>query len=190
MSDNLKINDQLNLVLPVRRADGRTFWVHSMPISAEVFANFYDPIARVFNKLYGGGIGIIAGPKIAYFALRDLCTQAGTWDGVNGIENTLCNEVWRLTNVLLPGANGWDMFPFSDVIRKNMMTAREIQEVKNILIFFIVNFSMHSPQVMRGIMMFSQNTWEARVTSLNCTEFKNSSEISTGGVNSGGTAAA
>lgn len=176
MSD-IKIDEKINLVMPIQRGDGRTYWVHSTPISAEVFAEFYDPLGRVFNKLYTGGIGMVAGPKVAYFALRDLCMQTETWEGVQGIENTLCNEIWRLTTVLIPGVNGWDMLPFSDVMRREMMTPREIQEVKNGLVFFTVNFCMHTQSVMRLIMEVSQRTLGARVTPLTCMAFKDSSEI-------------
>lgn len=183
--DNVRIDDKLNLVIPVERSNGLTYWVHSTPISAEIFADFYVPIGQVFNKIYTGGIGMVAGPRVAYFALRDICMQSNTWEGPNGVENTLCNEVWRLTNVLMPGERGWNMMTLSDVMRREMISPREIQEVKNNLIFFTVNFCMHTQAVMRIIMDVSQQTLGARVTPLTCTEFKNSSAISIEGESSG-----
>ena len=173
MSD-IRVDEQLNLVLPVKRPDGKTYHIHSTPISAQIFADHYEPIARVFNKLYAGGIGMLAGPRVSFHILRDLCTKNETWDGPNGVENTLCSEIWRLTNVLIPGTNGWDLIPFQDVMRKNIFTPRELDEVQNILIFFTVNFSMHKAEVMRFVMQTSQGTWDARVTPLNFMGFKNS----------------
>ena len=175
----MRIDESLNLVVPINHANGQTYWVHSTPISAEVFENFYDPIARTFTKLWQTGIGVTASPRIAYFAMRDLCIQNGTWEGPQGIEELFCNEVWRLTNVLMPTDKGWNMVPFSDLMRRDTFTKRELSEVQNILIFFTVNFCMHKQQVLRLIMSMSQNTWDARVTLLNCTAFRDSLAIST-----------
>lgn len=190
MADDIRIDEQLNLVMPIRRSDDRVIHIHSTPVSAEIFAGFYEPIARVFTKLYDGGIGIMSGPRVAYYVLRDLCTQNDTWTGTNGIENTLCNEIWRLTNVLMPGQRGWEIVPFADVVNRKMLSPREIDEVKNILVFFTVNFSMHKIAVMRAIMSLSRGMWEAQSSSLNCTEYRNFLATQTEAENSGETAKA
>ena len=98
----MQIDRSLNFVMPVERENG-TIYVHSMPISRQVFEANFLPISKTFTRLYTDGIGTTSGPRVAALMLREVATEMGIADK---IERELFAEIRRLTNVILPGNTG------------------------------------------------------------------------------------
>jgi hypothetical protein len=187
----MKIDRHLNLVLPVDTDTG-TVYVHSTPISREVFERYYLPISKTFAAIYQEGLAALAGPRVAALILRDVAEatrgkngQANAWDGPEGVENGLMNEVRRLTNVVMPGASGWETVPFDDVRRKGMMSPDDLAEVEGALTFFIVCSAMHRKEILPDFLNGMASLWGASIVSSNCTDYARSLPISKEGESSG-----
>src|SRR5215831_13634119 len=111
---NVRISRSLNLVVPVDTEAG-TIYVHSTPISRDVFERYYLVLSKTFAQIYQEGLAAIAGPRVGFLLLRDVAQNTrGTngapnaWEGTDGVANGLINEIRRLTNVIMPGPAGWE----------------------------------------------------------------------------------
>src|ERR1700751_5403859 len=104
----IAINKKLNLVLPVDTDNGR-IWVHSVPISKEIFESNYLLMTKTIAYLYSNGVGPAFGPRVARLALKDV---AKDMDDETDISINLLNEIYRITNVLMPSPTGqWQTIP-------------------------------------------------------------------------------
>jgi len=132
----ITIDKRLNLVIPVEDG-GSALYVHSTPIPRAVFKRYSKIIARTFNEIYGGGYGVIAGPRIAADLLESAARASNEWDGPTGVERGLLGEVYRLTNVAVPGASGgWDVVPYQIAVSTGQISEDDADEVNNALVFF------------------------------------------------------
>src|SRR6516164_2529005 len=102
------LNRKLNLVLSVETEKG-TIHVHSSPIGREVFEDNFLVISRAFTAVYTNGLGPVTGPRVAALLLRDEAKKLGIWERT---QQSLMNEIYRLTNVMATTENGWESFPF------------------------------------------------------------------------------
>jgi hypothetical protein len=186
----MKIERNLNFVIPVERDDGTTVYVHSMPISADVFEQYFLVISKTFARIYLEGLGQTAGPRVAAMLLKDVAMERGLWEGPAGVERGLMNEIRRLSNVVAPGPKGWTTFPFQEAIDQKFLDSSDIREVENALVFFTVASSMHRRQEVRAVLEGAGSLWGAQVESSSSTEFCASLQTSTATANTGGTAAA
>ena len=75
----MKINRALNLVIPVELESG-TVYIHSTPISREVFEEFYLVISKTFTRIFTEGLGAIGGARIANLMLRDVAKETNQLD--------------------------------------------------------------------------------------------------------------
>ena len=175
---SVTINKKLNIVFPLRE---KKLWVHSMPISRMVFESYFIPISRTFEIIYGNGLNVASGPRIAALMLKKVSIDSGVWDGVDGIQNGLMNEIRRLTNVVSPvPSGGWDNTPLHSAIQSGFLDEDEIAEVDNILVFFTCVSVMHRkekvPLHLSGMMLY-----DVQATLLNVTEWQTSLPTSTVG---------
>lgn len=185
----VRINKKLNLVFPVDTSAGEVY-VHSIPISREVFERYYRVIARTMAAVYRDGMSIFTGPRIATLLLRDLATQDGNWDGVDGVQNGLLNEIKRLTNVTVAAASrGWETIPYADACARGIIDEDDSTEVEGILCFFTFASWIHRHEHLAGILASMGQLWGAQTTSSSCTEYAASLPTSTVVVSSGVTAA-
>src|ERR1017187_5798377 len=139
----MQIDKNLNLVIPVERADGSVAHVFSTPIGRMVFEKYYMVIARTYNTIYNGGLGIMSGPRVAAMVLKEIAISIDAWDGQEGVERGLMQEIRRLTTVLALGENGWEPLPIHEAIAKGILDEDDVSEVENALVFFTVAFHMH-----------------------------------------------
>ncbi len=141
----MTINSSLNLVFPIRSENNTPLiWAYHTPISTEVFQANYRIIAATKAAIFGKGIAYAAdaGPRIASLTLRD----AGRADAAEwGIEDTapaLLANISRLTHVLAPGKDGFDMVPIDAAISRKVIDAEEWAESESMLVFFTCAYSM------------------------------------------------
>lgn len=182
----MRIDRRLNFVIPIDQ-DGKTLYVHAMPISREVFERYAIVIAKTFAAIYNEGLGILAGPRVAAHVLKKIAVASGEWDGDGGVARGLMAEIRRLANVLLPGPKGWETVPLEDAIRREMIDPDDASEVENAIVFFCVASSMHKRAELKVVLDGASKFWGARVESLNCTEFAASLPMSTAGASTGAT---
>ena len=186
----MKINRNLNLVMEVDNGDSKIF-VHSMPISRQVFDTYYLPISKAFSAIYSQGLHTAAGPRVAKNLLRSAAIDIDMWEGPEGVENGLFNEIRRLTNVLVPvSGKGWETMVMDQAIKAGVIDDEQIIEIENCITFFIVASAMHMAKDREAILKGAGQIWGWQISSLNCTEFARSLPILTDAENSGETAPA
>ena len=145
----MKIDPALNLVLPIREnpADEEVLlWAYHAPLSREAFESSYRIIAAAKHMIWGDGVeyAYSSGQYVATLALKD----AGRIDAVKyglpedvsieegGTAAALLAELKRLTSVLVPSENGWEMLPTEIALTKNVITAEEWREAERQIVFF------------------------------------------------------
>ena len=136
------INRALNIVIDLVRGDGSKIYVHSVPISPEVFDAYYLVISKTFETLYIEGLGRLAGGRVAAKLLRDVARRNGA-KALEDVEQGLMNEIKRLAVVIAPGVNGWETVTLHEATTRKVIDAEDFSSVENLLNFFTVLSSMH-----------------------------------------------
>jgi hypothetical protein len=172
----MRINKALNLVVPLSDEKG---WIHATPVSYEIFEKYFLPISKAHATIYKEGLGAIAGPRVAYLMLKKVAEELGMWEGEDGVENGLMNEVFRLTNVIVTGAQGWVTLPLYEAIRQEKLDDEEMLEVKNTLVFFILASFMHKKTDRELSLRLMTSLYGGQITLLTCMEYVASLPIST-----------
>lgn len=165
-----KLDRKLNIVLQLENG-----WVHSTPISYSVFEKYFMALSKTFASIYSDGLGAMAGTRVAYLVLKRIAEREDQWEGAEGIENGLMNEIYRLTNVVIPKeGGGWQMQPFYDVKQQGLLDESEQSEVINSLVFFTLVSSMHRKKEQISTLSLMTKLWGGQTTLLSCTEYMNS----------------
>ncbi len=175
----MKIDRKLNLVVPVDRHSGKLY-VHSTPISSETFETYALVLAKTFSSIYSEGLGSIAGPRVAAIQLKRIALSIDEWEGPEGVENGLLQEIIRLSNVVVPDEKGWQTLPLHDALSKDLIEGDDFSEVMNALVFFTLVSSMHRRNQIATILKGIGPLWDTQTTSLSSTEFAASLTTSTG----------
>lgn len=182
------INRQLNLVIPINRADGTTIYVHSTPIRSETFEFYHLVMAKTWSGFIQNGLDPRSAPSVAALVLKETAKATARsigvswWDGPDGVggESGLLAEMTRLSNVIAPSPDkGWASVPLKAALDQNMIEAEEKAEVMNLLSFFIVA-SLMPPRVDReNIIRGMASMYELQTTYLKCMEYASSLKTST-----------
>lgn len=187
----VKINKRLNLVLPATVNErGRTVaaYVHSTPISKEVFDRYFEIIGLTQSRLLEGGVvhSIASAPRIACLTMRKIAEKQGEWDDaqeegqkVVGVKNGLVAEITRLTNVLAPTERGWELVPLEQAVSQGYFSPEEADEVTNVVTFFTVASWMYPAETWEGMRDQTMATWGGQTTSSSATEYLASLPTST-----------
>jgi hypothetical protein len=165
----LTINKKLNLVIPIDTENGK-IWVHSVPIAKEVFESNYLVLTKTLSNLYANGIGPSFSPRIALYCLKDTAKEI---DETNDVSSNLLNEIYRLTNVLMPSNGQWQTIPFVEVKNKKLIDEQYLSEVENAIVYFIVASAVHLKSELQMAFLGLKNSWSAQTTLLTVTEFGN-----------------
>ncbi len=121
----MKIARNMNFVLPVETEMGAGY-VHSVPISKEVYRQHFYILSKTFAAIFSEGLGVVAGPRVAYLMLEKICKDLGVWDNAEGVKNTLVTEIIRLSNLVYPvEGKGWDTVPLDVAIERDVIDLDE-----------------------------------------------------------------
>ncbi|HCP7890543.1 TPA: hypothetical protein OFX50_004440 [Escherichia coli] len=164
----MKISRNLNLIIPVRTEKGNG-WIHATPISKEVFKEHFFILSKTFSAIFSEGLGVVAGPRIAFLMLERISRDSNVWEGDEGVRNTLVNEVIRLANLVYPvEGKGYDTIPLDMALEREII---DLDEVAGELIFFTCVSSINSPEQAKGTMDVVNGIWSTQCSSLNLTEW-------------------
>ena len=170
----MRIDQKLNFVFPIETPKNGVAYVYSLPVSRNVFEQFYGILGKVFTQCFYDEdpkhVALTA-PQIAYPALKTISMQAGKWEAVQA---GLINEIIRLTTVMYVGENGWETLPMDIATKRGIFDEDCEAEVLSSLVFF-TSISKVAPKQLAGTfleMAGSLRNWH--FTSLGCTEYKNS----------------
>ena len=172
---DVTLNRKLNLVLSVDTDKG-TVYVHSVPISREVFEDNFLVISRAFTAVYTNGLGPVTGPRVAALLLKQEAKTLGVWERT---QQSLMAEIHRLTNVMAPGDSGWETMPFDVAKKREVLDDATAAEVENCIVYFTCASSIHLKAELTVAMEGLSTLWGARTTSLNATEYMSSLRTST-----------
>jgi hypothetical protein len=188
----VKINAALNFVIPLYGDNDQIYaYVHSTPVSYEVFeANFWL-VSKTYTSIHESGLGATAGPRVAALILKDIAKEiaGGRGDPV-AIGNALLGEIRRLSTAIVRQDDSWQPVPYQVAIDRGMIDRQDATEVDSAIVFFTVEWLMLPRQRRLDMLDGAAQIWNARMSSLSPTEFINSLATSTEIVNSGGTVAA
>ncbi|EES0912956.1 TPA: hypothetical protein JLL04_003374 [Escherichia coli] len=164
----MKIARNLNLIIPVRTEKGNG-WIHATPISKEVFKEHFFILSKTFSAIFSEGLGVVAGPRIAFLMLERISRDSNIWEGDKGVRNTLVNEVIRLANLVYPvEGKGYDTIPLDMALEREII---DLDEVAGELIFFTCVSSINSPEQAKGTMDVVNGVWSTQCSLLNFTEW-------------------
>lgn len=164
----MKISRNLNLIIPVRTEKGNG-WIHATPISKEVFKEHFFILSKTFSAIFSEGLGVVAGPRIAFLMLERISRDSNIWEGDKGVRNTLVNEAIRLANLVYPvEGKGYDTIPLDMALEREII---DLDEVAGELIFFTCVSSINSPEQAKGTMDVVNGIWSTQCSSLNLTEW-------------------
>lgn len=134
----IRIDEQLNLVLPIDRSDGAVIWLHAAPISREVFQQHWLVLSKTFMGMVAHELTGL--PQLCGNMLRQMAESLNVWDGPAGVSMTLLPEIRRLANVVVPGgtngASGWQPMPLDEAVRRKMVDPEDADQIEGVLIFF------------------------------------------------------
>lgn len=178
----MKIDRKLHLVIPITDDDRENApivaWVHSTPISTQTFDTFWKPISKSFAAIWTSGLGIVSGPLVADKILREISQDMEIWEGDNGVQKGLMEEIYRLTNVMVIGDDGWTMLPYK-IAKRDKLSAEDALEVEAAIVFFILISATQRRNQVRSILNSAMALWGAQIESSNATEFVNFLRTST-----------
>jgi hypothetical protein len=178
-----RLDKKLNLITKVELESGADAWVHSEPISREVFEQHFMVLAKTFSGIYSDGLSIVGGPRIAALLLRHNAEEMGIWEKNNGsgVKQSLMGEIVRLSNIVLPAESGYgfETIPLETAYIRNLMDREAKAELENTLVFFtlvsVMQKRMKTALTLEGLAAL----WETKTTLFNVTEWMRSLPIST-----------
>lgn len=173
----MRIDGRLNIVVPVDGQDGE-FFVHATPLSREVFEKYFLLISKTFAAIYTEELNVVSGPRVAALMLRRVAENLGIWEGPDGIKVGLMAEIRRLSNVVLPGPDGWITMPFETALQKKLLTEDDQSEVEGAIVFFILASAVHSRRDIGSVLESLRRLWGIRITRSNATDYSVSLQTS------------
>jgi hypothetical protein len=122
------------------------------PVSRAIFEQHYRVLAATKASLSSKGAHYLmgAGPRIAALTLKDEgrkeAASLGMVDERGNIHDeatdALFAEFKRLTTILCPGPNGWDMLPVETAISSGKIDAEDWEETVAAVTFFTCHYAM------------------------------------------------
>lgn len=184
----MEINRKLNLVQTIETDNGSVY-LHSTPISREVWENYFLILSKTYSQLFAQGLHQISGPVVAGLMLKRLAQLDGVWDGSAGVEKGLLPEIRRLTNVVVATGAGWQTLPIDTALARGVIDQETMREAEGAIVFFICASAVLSgPQARKKLTIMRDMTealWGAQHTSLDVTEWADSLPTSTPDDNTG-----
>ncbi len=178
----MQINDQNNLVIPIRADDsGTLIYGFHTPISREVFEANFRILSATKSVLGSKGIyfQMDSGPRIAALTLKDEgvkdAVSRGEFnaagDPMDGGAGALLAEVKRLTTILAPQGDGWNMIPVDAAIASGVIDADEWREAESAIVFFTCLYALAKKMDRAKIAKATASLLKGSSTSCSLTEF-------------------
>jgi hypothetical protein len=178
----VRIDKNLNLVIPLDSDTHGRLYVYSTPISRDIFKTHYRVFARTYAQLQADGVTVAAGPGVARLALESVAREMGKApDGVwPEVEREVVNEIIRLTNIAIAGKDGgYDQMPLSTAYARGIFDAEYREHIEGKITFFTLEGQIHPRPLAMSMLSFVGGMWGFLITSSSFTEFLNSLPTST-----------
>jgi hypothetical protein len=149
-------------------------------------------LAKTLNTMYAEGISQGTGPSVAALTLESIAKEndpidhpvdwkgsGTTWGGQFGVKNGLMEEIRRLSNIVIPTAQGWQSIPVLEAIKQGHIDESDVEEAEGYIVFFTCVSHIHKKHEIAPLLTAMGKAWDTQVTLLNCSEFCNSLPKST-----------
>jgi len=181
----MQISKALNLVIPVESESGMLY-VHATPIQKETYREHFLVLSKTFAALFGEGLGVVAGPRIAYLLLEKVAKESGVWEGANGVKNDLIRTIIHGANVAVPiDGKGRELLPLYTALEKGFL---ERDDVLGELVFFTCVCAINKPMQANVTMTAATGLWSSALTSSGATDWMASLPTLTDDESTGATA--
>ena len=207
----MRIDNKLNLVIPIygsevakTDADGKAVladgkpvkiqpviaYVHSTPLPAETVEKHFLILGQTFSAIFNQGLGAAAGPGMAMRLMKRIAQRTGEWEGDDGVERGVIEEMRRCTMVIVPGPSGWTPIPLQVAVDRKVIDDEDRMEVENAIVFFISVSGTLFRAERKTMLQSACDLWSAQISSLSASAFAASLPKSKGTGNSGETSLA
>lgn len=196
------IDENMNVVFPVvtdrviTKVDGKDktedvvrIYAYHTPISRAVFDANFRLLAATKSALASKGAHYLmsSGPRIAALTLQDEgqrdAESRGKYDDNGNVKDdetkAFIAELKRLTTILCPGANGWDMLPVDTAIGSGKIDEEDWQEAFSSIVFFTCHSSMAKKVDRQRVSQATASMLNASITRSPLSEFLASLPTST-----------
>jgi hypothetical protein len=176
------INRKLNLVIELWRENAPSLYAHSTALPAEIVEQYFDLCGPTMNTLLVGGYGYTA-PRYASLVFKQVAMRLIGPEPVDDKEGyrrlkmatearikAFYDELHRLTSILALKDGRWGPVPIDEAVALGAITAEELSHVDASLVFFTCG-SQSVPARSRETMLGGLSLFDARLESLNCTDF-------------------
>jgi len=158
-----EINRNLFLVLACETPTGGKAYIHAAPISREVYKEHFMIIGQTYSRMFSEGLSFAAGPRTAYHLLEHVARERKVWEGENGVQNTLVNEIVRLANYVYPeDGKGWQTLPLDVAVARGLV---ELEEAIDELVFFTCVSCVNKRAQVSRIMIMVSGLWGSSISS-------------------------
>ncbi|HHQ6589149.1 TPA: hypothetical protein ACSTLS_000685 [Serratia fonticola] len=180
----MEISRKMNLVTPVETVSGNIY-IHSTPITKAVYREHFLTLSKAFAAIFGQGLGVLAGPRIAYLMLERVAKNDGIWEGATGVKNTLLQEIIRNSTAIVPvEGKGWEEIPLDVAISREIV---DEDDVLGEIVFFTCVCAINKPKQVTELMAEVNLLWNSACTSQTAMEWAASLPTSTAKESSGAT---
>ncbi len=166
----MKIDKKLNIVVPFE-CDDKVIYFHSIPVAREVFEKYHRPMAQAHARMMSDEVAFTSGPLIAPLELKDASIAIDMWEGREGVQNGLMNEIKRLTSVFSMTDVGWGNLPLSAALSQHIIDEDIWREVEGKIVFFTLMSYLTSRKKQDLIQSGMTAYWDVLFTSLMPTEY-------------------
>jgi hypothetical protein len=178
----MQINESLNLVLPV----SETVKAYHTPISREVYEANFRILAATKAAIFSKGIHYAAGvgPEIAALTLKEEGKLESESRGVvfdpkhpekcDFGASAFLKEIERMTTILAPGDQGYDMVPVDAAIAQGVMDLDDWRDLESAIVFFTCQYAMNKKAVRKTLSESAALVTGGLITSLSLTEYADS----------------
>jgi hypothetical protein len=175
----MAIDKRLNLVLEVERDDKTVCYVHSIPISRNLWKTHYTFLSMALNSLYADGFPPSTCARIVYQRMQEIAEKEK--DRFGDGPKALFAEIWRNTTVRVPTDQGYEHILFYDIMRNDkIFDADNVDEVQNFICFFTAGSWVHglSKKEREAFQNLLTKGFGVQITALSATEYMNSVQTS------------
>lgn len=137
-----EITRDLRIVIPVQTEKHGLCYAYSLPLSRLIFETYCLELGATYSACFDGfnpkHIAMTA-PQMALPVLMATSKRMGTWEGPDGVQMGLVNEIERLTTVAHATESGWQQIPLPIARSREILDEDSHAEVLSSLCFFLLS---------------------------------------------------
>ena len=181
------ITPDLKIKFPLA-INGAKIWLHSEPISEDVFDQFFDELSWLYAKIqreslwYDAAIGSISKH------IRKYAEKQGTLHGLNGLEQEFFSVILAKTTAFVPAEKGgYEQLPLSTLIARGQLSGKTVRTIEGILLFFTLGVVNYEGEKQADFISGTIGRYSVQSTLLSATECLSSLPTLTEAASSGET---